>query len=97
MVREFTVIQDMLSDPDKEGNQKIIIRGMESKLLINLADIRFVSEFFTRKGKPIKTKCQIKTVDNDFFILKHSYSTIKNMLHIGEKSSPIGFKYKNRR
>jgi oligoribonuclease (3'-5' exoribonuclease) len=97
MIKEFKILSDLYSEPDKEGKQKIIKRSIISRMLINTEDINFIEELVNKNGKIVKNCCIMK-VNNDSYRIKHSYDEIKEFLHYNITAVSIkGFMYKNKK
>ena len=97
MLMELTVLSDLYGPPDNKGVQQILKRNIESKLLTNAVDIRYVEEVISKTGKVTKGVCAIK-VGEESFRVKHSYEFIKDKVSTNLKSqTAIGFKYKGNR
>lgn len=97
MLMELIVLSDLLGPPDKEGRQHVIKRNIESKMLTNAVDIRYVEQVINRKGNVVKGICAIK-VGEESFRIKHSYESIKDLVSTNLRSqNKIGFKFKGNR
>lgn len=97
MLMELTVLSDLYGPPDKEGKQYIIKKNIESSLLTNAMDIRYVEQVINKKGKIVKGICAIK-VGEESFRIKHSYESIREKVSTNLKAQHrIGFNYKGRK
>ena len=97
MLMELIVLSDLLGPPDKQGQQKVVRTNIESKMLTNAMDIRYVEEVINRRGTVVKGVCAIKLGEESFRI-KHSYESIRNLVSTNLKAKEgIGFKYKGRK
>lgn len=84
----------LYSEPDEQGNKKLIKRGIKLKQLVRIKDIRFPMQVFNTKGKVYKNKCQIHLGSNETQVIANvPYETIRDII-INEHnpiSEPIGF------
>jgi len=94
MLMELTILNDLYGPPNKKGVQKIVKKNIESKMLVNAVEIRYVESVISRTGKILKGVCAIK-VGEESFRIKHSYDFIKDKVSTNLRSqTEIGFKYK---
>jgi len=62
--KTFRVKSDIYSQPDKEGNSKVIRKGMITKIELDTNSIRMVEEVVNSKGQISRTSCNLNTYDN---------------------------------
>jgi len=94
---ELTVLSDLYGPPDKEGKQHIIKKNIESTMLTNAVDIRYVEQVISKTGKIVKGVCAIRIAEESFRV-KHSYEFIRNQVSTNLKAQHrIGFNYKGRK
>lgn len=79
MIKEFNVVSDIYTIPNEKGKQRLIKKGVITRLLINTHDIRFVEEVFDNKGKLLPGVCDINIGDNSRR-LQHSFDEIKQLV-----------------
>lgn len=87
MIKEFQKIEDIYSQPDKSGQQKLIKKNLISSIVLDTNNIQ-LQEFINNKGKIIKNKCTVK-YGNDYYILNHSYKEVKELVFKSELQNPI--------
>ena len=86
---ELKVISNIYSDPDKNGNRKIIKKNVISRINIhNRASIVYHEEVLNRKGNIIKKECFIR-MEGETFRVKHSYEELDSLL--GNSNKHVGF------
>ncbi len=96
MLMELTILSDLYGPPNKKGVQSIVKKDIESKMLTNAIDIRYVEQVVSKTGKIVKGVCAIKIADESFKI-KHSYESIRSIVSTNLKAQhKIGFNYKGR-
>jgi hypothetical protein len=78
MVVELQVITDVLSQPDKDGKRKVLIKDRAINKLFNINDIE-VEEFINPKnGKPVKKYSGI--YNNDiYYKINKPYEELKDL------------------
>lgn len=97
MLLRLTILNDIYTLPDASGKQELIKKNVESKLLINSLDIKYIENIINKKGQVLKNTCAIK-VDQESFRVKHSFDSIaKQILESTTVDKTIGFKYKYKR
>lgn len=86
---ELKVISNIYSDPDKNGNRKILKKNIISRLNVhNRASIVYYEEAVSKTGKIIKKESFIR-MEGETFRVKHSYDELNQML--GNSNNKIGF------
>ncbi len=100
MWHEFEVSNTLYSDPDKNGNQRIIKQGVISRIMLDIDRIAYPEELLTKDGKLIKGRCAVKYMDEPI-TLNHSFKEVCTLLKKHPSLNPVfikGFKrYDQRR
>ena len=73
---ELVTLSNLLSDPDKTGNQKIIKKNIKSRLSIYIEDIQGHEEVIDHKGRITKNICRLHHRNMGQIVVKESYDTI---------------------
>ena len=79
MIRKFEVTSDLYSQPDAKGKQKLIKKGIITRLLVNTHDIKYVEEAFDTKGRIIPGVCDV-IIDQNYKRLNHSFDEICDLV-----------------
>ncbi len=85
--------EDLYSKPDKNGNSKLIKKGIQTCIKIDTSEIKSVSEAYNTKGKIHTKKCMVDIRDSGRYIVEHKFEDIEALMQ------PIvikGFIYKNK-
>ena len=84
MIIELNVVSDIYSQPDKNGNTKLLKKDQIFKKTFDSA-VTTCEEFFNSKGNLVKSY-SIITNNNNSYKVKHSYEQVKCILgHIEVK------------
>lgn len=76
----FRIKSDVYSQPDEEGNSKLIKKGVVTRMEIPINQIRMVEEIVTSKGQVSKTSCSINTFDNQTIRIYERFSEIAKLI-----------------
>ncbi len=86
---ELKVISNIYSDPDKNGNRKLVKKNVLSRISIHdRSSIVYHEEAVTKTGKIIKKECFIR-MEGETVRVKHSYDELDRML--GNSNTKVGF------
>jgi ribosomal protein S17 len=96
MLKEFKILVDIYSEPDKEGKQNLVKRNVVKKKSINLHDIESIEELTGNGTKILKSICAIE-YKGKTIVVKHRYDEMHKMMRRVEGATkPIGFIYKKK-
>lgn len=91
MRRNLKILNNLISSPDEEGNQRIIKKNIITTRNMEMDDVIGYEETFNNRGKILKNQCLLHLKDNNVIVVKHSFSEIERMKK-AEKNK-VGFKY----
>ncbi len=75
----LTVITDLYSDPDKNGKEKLIKRGIKTKMNIDTDHFDMCTQIINTKGDIVKNKCRILVRDYGPIVVNHSWEEINDL------------------
>ena len=83
---------DIWTEPDKQGKQKLVKRNVIARIYVDIKDIKGILEVYSYKGKVLKNECKIQHEQMGPLIVNHSYEYMKKLKEGMNSNNSIGFK-----